>query len=323
MPTETPEYIMDTHKDLEKCKGELIKAYGTIYTLETATQMAEESMQERANRNKMEVLGYIDMFKKRYRKALAASCLLAFLYQFCGVNYFSVYSTAIFDDMAGIGKEVSFASGVALLATSIFTPLFMTKFGRKPLITIGSFFAGASYLLIIVGLTSKTTWLMKVGVILYQIIFAISFGATVTAYLGEALPPSGVGISLGIIWVCASLLGLLLPIIRPKVGDLPLLLFFMTICFVFSLVMYLVLVESKGKSQNQITDEFEARNLFSFKKGFEKTNTQTKVSRVGAQQAHSKEKNAPASILNRRTQTDRQQITQADEVLETDRQRIV
>ena len=268
MPTETPEYIMDTHKDLEKCKGELIKAYGTIYTLETATEMAEEAIKHRQNKAAgTPALRFREMFTKKYIKSLGAISLLCFIYQFSGVNYFSVYSTAVFDDIAGIGKEMSLATGLAQVFFCLFTPLFMTKFGRKPLVVVGCFFQGVGFLIITIGYAYKSTWVMIVGAIFFEALFCVAFGGTVSAFIGEALPAVGVGVVLAFQWACAAIHGLVIPILRPRVGDLSLLLFFMTICFVFSLVMYLVLVETKRKSLELITDEFNLYNFFSFRKG--------------------------------------------------------
>lgn len=132
MPKETPEYILDNDADPTKCRAELIQSYSVIYTLESATDLAEQRIVERSSTSyKRVILGYRDMFKPRYRKSLAACCLLAYIYQFCGINYFSVYSTAMFDSMAGIGKQVSLATGSTLLLVSMISPLFTIYTGRK------------------------------------------------------------------------------------------------------------------------------------------------------------------------------------------------
>ena len=87
--------------------------------------------------------------------------------------------------------------------------------------------------------------------------FAIGLGGTETAYIGEILPPLGVGIALAVQWIVTALIGQFLPNLLSYFGPSSLILFFGVFCFVLFFTLDFLTIETKGKTEQMIVEEFQ------------------------------------------------------------------
>ena len=92
-----------------------------------------------------------------------------------------------------------------------------------------------------------------------MLFFGIGLGGSFFAYLSETLTPTGVSIVVSFVWLMSSFATKTLPLASDSYGD-EAILFFYGIC---SLVMFIVLsflmIETKGKTEEQIIKEFKTR----------------------------------------------------------------
>lgn len=204
---------------------------------------------------------HISIFKKPYLRLVVIGLAIGMFNQLAGINVIMYYSTDIFRD-AGFSSESALLQSVLIGFTNlIFTIIAMTlidRFGRKFLL-----YVGAAGITVFLGLFSwafiseNTAGFMLVSLLIgYIAFFAFSQGAVIWVILSEMFPTSirarGAAIGSFSHWIFNFAIALLFPVVSAKTGVGWVFVFF-TVATLLSLVFYrFALIETKGKSLEEI-----------------------------------------------------------------------
>src|SRR5690606_2324804 len=135
----------------------------------------------------------LKVFAKGVFSIIVIGTVLSILQQFTGINAVLYYGADIFESALGFGAEDVLQQQVLLASVNlVFTFVAMAtvvKFGRKPLIYIGSvgmitgfLFLGGTLM------TGNVGMLSLIGVLLFTASFAMSMGPVVWVILSEMFP---------------------------------------------------------------------------------------------------------------------------------------
>ena len=211
---ESPKYYFVRYKKFvakEKSAVILQKIYQrheTARILEEIEACFEEEMSSKPT--------FSSLFKKQYRQRLVAALIVNLGQQFSGINYLIFYSTSIFNEVSGNGKQITFIMGIVKTFTGMIGTWAIQKFGRKPLLTFGALGQGISFFVLFAFLQLDLKHWIFLPVSTYLIGFALGLGATTLIYTVDILPPNGVGLALGVQWISTSLVGKYTPIFGAK-----------------------------------------------------------------------------------------------------------
>ncbi len=164
----------------------LVKIHG-----EENAQLENQEIQDSLQSNKE--TSNINYFKKGVLIIIVIGSVLSILQQFTGINAVLYYGSDIFEKALGFGKEDVLLQQVLLAFINlIFTFIAMAtvdKFGRKPLIYIGSLGMIIGFLLLGVTLQQQSIgFLSLLGVLIFIGAFAMSMGPVVWVLLSEMFP---------------------------------------------------------------------------------------------------------------------------------------
>lgn len=217
-----------------------------------------------------------EVFRKQWRRPLITAGVLAILQQFTGINSVIYYADTVFA-AAGFKSPTTQSlatlwavGGVNVVATLV-AVLWVDRFGRKPLLLIGS---GGMFLGLIVvggafvalsgssaaqsGAATNAGTLALVGLIIFIGSFAFSLGPVVWTVINEVFPAhvrgKGVAVATGINWLAAWLVAqtfLTLVDALTTGGAFFLFAGFCALTFVF--VRWFI-PETKGKTLEQVQD---------------------------------------------------------------------
>lgn len=208
----------------------------------------------------------------RYTKAIiviiAIGTALSILQQFTGINAVLYYGADIFEKALGFGKKDVLAQQILLAFVNlIFTFIAMftvDKFGRKPLLYIGSLGMILGFLLLGISLQQQNVGLISlIGVLIFIASFALSMGPVVWVILSEMFPnkirSAAMSVAVAAQWAANYLVSQSFPVIMesetnnsmPWNGSLP---YFIFIAFILIIVFitYKYIPETKGKSLEEI-----------------------------------------------------------------------
>lgn len=206
-------------------------------------------------------------FTRRLRLPIMLAFLVAFFNQFSGINAIMYYTPRIFE-IAGLDRASALSQSVAVgLTNMIFTLIALSiidKFGRKKLLLTGS--VGMIIALSLVAVTflkpgfgGSATLIGLIGFIAF---FAASQGAVIWVYISEVFPNNvrakGQTLGSSTHWVLAALVSWVFPIV---VRDNPVTTGGTFVFFAFMMLVQLIVVkrvfpETKGKSLEEIQNEF-------------------------------------------------------------------
>jgi hypothetical protein len=97
------------------------------------------------------------------------------------------------------------------------------------------------------------------GLMIFMANFGLSLGPVVWLYIPEVLEPSLIPVSTACNWGSATLITILFPILEKAVGYPPLFFF----CATYSIISFFFgqkyLIETKGKTEKEIYDEFDEK----------------------------------------------------------------
>ena len=203
----------------------------------------------------------VKLFRGPMLKLAIVGIAIGMFNQFAGINVIMYYSTDIFRE-AGFSSESALFQSVLIGFTNLlFTILAMTlidRFGRKFLL-----YVGATGMSVFLGLFSwafisgNTEGFILLGLLIgYIAFFAFSQGAVIWVILSEMFPNTvrsrGTAIGSFSHWIFNFAIALLFPVVSSKIGVGPVFVFF-TVATFLSLFFYrFVLVETKGKSLEEI-----------------------------------------------------------------------
>ncbi|XP_068643223.1 plastidic glucose transporter 4 [Aristolochia californica] len=206
--------------------------------------------------------GWFDLFSKRYSKVVSVGAALFLFQQLAGINAVVYYSTSVFRS-AGVASDVAASALVGasnVFGTAVASSL-MDKQGRKSLL-ITSFTGMAASMLL---LSLSFTWnvlapysgpLAVLGTVLYVLSFSLGAGPVPALLLPEIfasrIRAKAVALSLGMHWVSNFVIGLYFLSVVNKFGISKVYLGFATICLMAVLYIAGNVVETKGRSLEEI-----------------------------------------------------------------------
>ena len=215
---------------------------------------------------------YYQIFKiKSVRKATIIFIIITALCNSCGMNAIYYYSTSIFES-AGIPQEYAGLCSLGLNFINILavSPAMMAdRFGRRMLFlvafTVQAFCTLAMTILLTFSPNSKLcSYLSIVPMVIYIIFYQIGPGPLPWGLASEALPYKyKSGVQALVATTCqlfTFLVAILFPLLEALIGQYSFLVF--TGCNVFAFVfVYFCLVETKGKSVDQVQREYDAMSF--------------------------------------------------------------
>ena len=198
---------------------------------------------------------------------MAINCAL--LQQLSGVNAVVVYAgndvnSAVSGELA---KLMPILINLDQLIATLLVSFLLTKYGRRTITLCGTFVEIIANCFIAIGFLIKDeheigTVFIIGGMFLFMTDFGLSLGAVTWLYLSEIVQPKFMPVPIAMNWIGASIVVVLFPIVTDNLlGGNPAVLFFifMAWCTGALVLNYLFMVETKGKNERQIREEFEAR----------------------------------------------------------------
>ena len=227
----------------------------------------EKSIQKEQSKVKLSV------FAKGVFSIIVIGTVLSMLQQFTGINAVLYYGADIFEQALGFGKDDVLQQQVLLAAVNlIFTFVAMAtvdRFGRKPLLYIGSVGMITGFVLLGVTLMTESVGILSlVGVLLFIASFAMSMGPVVWVILSEMFPnairSTAMSIAVAAQWAANYMVTQSFPMVAESPannsefwnGSLP---YFIFSGFILIIILFTIkfIPETKGKSLEELEDMWD------------------------------------------------------------------
>uniref|UniRef100_A0A0D6R2G5 Major facilitator superfamily (MFS) profile domain-containing protein n=1 Tax=Araucaria cunninghamii TaxID=56994 RepID=A0A0D6R2G5_ARACU len=245
-------------------QGKMAEAESAIKKLWGKGKVEEVMVELRASStgSAEEDAGWFDLFSKRYWKVVSIGVALFFFQQLAGINAVVYYSTSVFRS-AGIASDVAASALVGasnVLGTAVASTL-MDKQGRKSLLMTSFTGMAASMLLLSLSLSWKALAqysgiLAVLGTVMYVVSFSLGAGPVPALLLPEIfasrIRAKAVSLSLGMHWVSNFVIGLYFLSVVNKFGISKVYLGFASVCLLAVLYVANNVVETKGRSLEEI-----------------------------------------------------------------------
>ena len=212
----------------------------------------------------------VNYFSKIILGIILIGTTLSILQQFTGINAVMYYGADIFEKALGFGKEDILLQQILLAFVNLvftFVAMFtVDKFGRKPLIYIGSLGMIVGFLLLGISLQQQSVgFISLLGVLIFIGSFALSMGPVVWVLLSEMFPNKirsvAMSIAVAAQWAANYVVSQSFPIVMGSDvnnsttwnGSLP---YFIFIVFIGLIVVvtYKYVPETRGKSLEELED---------------------------------------------------------------------
>jgi len=247
----------------EEGYGTLLKIHGSELAKKEAHQI-QESIDQNLEKPK------VNFFSKAILGIICIGTIFSMLQQFTGINAVLYYGSDIFEKALGFGKEDVLLQQILLAFINlIFTFIAMfsvDKFGRKPLIYIGSVGMIIGFSLLGISLQQQSVGLVSlIGVLLFIASFAMSMGPVVWVLLSEMFPnrirSAAMSIAVAAQWASNYVVSQFFPVVSESEtnmnsfwnGSLP---YFIFIGFIIFIIVftYKFIPETKNKSLEELED---------------------------------------------------------------------
>lgn len=253
---ESPRWLVKSGNS-EKAFKVLKKIGGENYAREELAQI-ESSLQ-----NEIGTVHFRELFDKGMLKILGLGMFLAFFQQWCGINTIFYYADDIFKaagfDVKGVMLNIVITGAVMMIFTFVAIGT-VDKYGRKILLLIGSLGLAGSYALI-----GLSYFLHFTGIhVLFLTVLAIAFysfslAPIVWVLLSEMFPNRirGAAMSIAVftLWIGSFSLSYTFPILNEGIGTSWTFWIYGIICLIGFFIIRKNLVETKGKSLEEIECE--------------------------------------------------------------------
>ncbi len=233
------------------------------------SEIANLEIQEIENSIKKNQRGVkLNLFAKGVFSIIVIGAVLSILQQFTGINAVLYYGADIFEQALGFGKEDILQQQILLAGVNlIFTFIAMAtvdKFGRKPLIYIGSLGMIIGFIFLGVTLMTDSVGVLSlIGVLLFIASFAMSMGPVVWVILSEMFPnnmrSTAMSIAVAAQWVANYIVTQSFPVVVDSNlnnntfwnGSLPYFIFSVFILIILFFT-YKFIPETKGKTLEEL-----------------------------------------------------------------------
>ena len=210
----------------------------------------------------------VNYFSEAVLVIILIGTVLSMLQQFTGINAVLYYGADIFEKSLGFGKEDVLAQQILLAFVNLvftFVAMFtVDKFGRKPLLFIGSVGMIIGFLLLGITLQQQNVGMLSlIGVLIFIASFALSMGPVVWVLLSEMFPNKirsvAMSVAVAAQWAANYIVSQSFPVVMgseinnsaPWNGALPYFIFILFILIIV-IVTYKFIPETKGKSLEEI-----------------------------------------------------------------------
>ncbi|XP_010453769.1 PREDICTED: plastidic glucose transporter 4 isoform X1 [Camelina sativa] len=237
------------------------KAIKTLYGKERVVELVRDLSTSGQGGSEPEA-GWFDLFSSRYFKVVSVGAALFLFQQLAGINAVVYYSTSVFRS-AGIQSDVAASALVGasnVFGTAVASSL-MDKMGRKSLLLTSFGGMALSMLLLSLSFTWKALaaysgTLAVVGTVLYVLSFSLGAGPVPALLLPEIfasrIRAKAVALSLGMHWISNFVIGLYFLSVVTRFGISSVYLGFAGVCFLAVLYIAGNVVETKGRSLEEI-----------------------------------------------------------------------
>jgi len=251
-------------------KGKDTEALNVLYKIHEEDKAEKELREIKASLNEDNKTIKVNYFSKIILGIIVIGTALSVLQQFTGINAVLYYGADIFEKALGFGKEDVLAQQILLAFVNLiftFVAMFtVDKFGRKPLIYIGSVGMIVGFLLLGISLQQGAVGLVSlIGVLVFIASFALSMGPVVWVILSEMFPNKirsvAMSVAVAAQWAANYVVSQSFPMVMGSDlnngatwnGSLP---YFIFIVFIIIIVFvtYKYIPETKGKSLEEIED---------------------------------------------------------------------
>lgn len=256
----SPRWLAIKGRD-EEALGILTKVHGEEHAQQEIAEI-KASLQTKEDKVK------VNYFSKAILAIIVIGTALSVLQQFTGINAVLYYGADIFEKALGFGKEDVLAQQILLafvnLVFTIVAMVTVDKYGRKPLLYIGSVGMIIGFLLLGISLQQEAVGLVSlIGVLVFIGAFALSMGPVVWVILSEMFPNKIRSVAMAIAvagqWAANYLVSQTFPIVMesetnntaPWNGSMP---YFIFIAFILVIIFitYKFIPETKGKTLEEI-----------------------------------------------------------------------
>ncbi len=205
--------------------------------------------------------GLRELIRQPLSKLLFMAMILTALSQFSGINGVIFYGPTILKSAGIVTSDALLYQVILGVANVVFTFIAIWKvdtWGRRPLYLVGSLCAAVA--LVLTGLCflfEIKGWEMLLCIILFLMFFAFSLGPLKFVIATEIFPTHVRGTALSIcimtMWVADWVVNLLFPILRDGLSIAVTFFIFAFFCFVSFLYAKKKLIETKGKTLEEIS----------------------------------------------------------------------
>lgn len=265
----SPRWLVIKNKSAEALEV-LVKMHGEIQA-KIELKAIENSLIQKTSTTKLNSLSKVVL------SIILIGTALSVLQQFTGINAVLYYGADIFEKSLGFGKADILKQQVLLAFVNlIFTFIAMftvDKFGRKPLIYVGSVGMILGFLVLGITLQQNAVGILSLlGVLIFIASFAMSMGPVVWVLLSEMFPNKMRSLAMSIAvasqWAANYLVSQSFPIVMDSEinnsnfwnGSLPYFIFIVFIILII-IITYFFIPETKGKTLEEIEDFWEKDNV--------------------------------------------------------------
>jgi len=246
--------------------GKTAKAQGILHKIGNAAFVAQTIKDTQDSLRGASKQSYKALFEKPVRAAVFIGIVLAVFQQLCGINIVFNYTSTIFASAgASLNKQLfeTVAIGVVNLLFTLVAMWQVDKWGRRPLMLLGSLGLSVLYILLAVSLQRQLpTAFISLFVLVSIAIYAMSLAPVTWVLISEIFPNRvrGVASSIAIVslWGAYFILVFTFPILAERLGTYGPFYFYAGTCFLGFLFVKAKVKETKGQTLEQLEHSIAA-----------------------------------------------------------------
>lgn len=242
-------------------KGKKKEAYNIMEKI-SGTELAKIELDEVERSVTSENKGsYREVFSKKISPLIWMGIVVAVFSQVTGINSIMYYAPMIFAK-TGIGMNNALIQTIAIGAVNLIFTLvairYIDRFGRKPLLIIGSIGMAISLFIIAIAfyLHQFGGILILLFVLIYIASFAASLGPVTWVFVAEIYPnrlrSQAMSVAVVFLWAAVFVVSLLFPYMLNVLGGGTAFLIFGIMCLIYLVFLVAKVPETKGKSLEEL-----------------------------------------------------------------------